>query len=125
MTNMASLNSQGASSSQLGWESFLADFESQISENERLFPSEAQGDNNMNSLNEMKVQPFVPPENLGPLPAELKARAVELLARSTELEKLMQNQLASLAEMIRNTTQATRRSPFGDSPEPRYFDSSV
>ena len=71
---------------------------------------------------------FALPDGLGPLPMALARRAEALLEATTQAEKLIEADMAAVADRLRVTAGATRPTALvgvDERPAPRYFDRSV
>lgn len=104
------------------WAQVLDEFERRIVETEAALDAD-------DILNDALTKPFTPPENLGPLPVELRERAIDIVRRQAET----QQRIGVTVEAVRNQVAKTTRQ-LGDSrkaallsegPTPRYFDSKI
>jgi hypothetical protein len=70
----------------------------------------------------LAIEPFAPPEGLGPLPAEYEAWAAAVLARNNALEASL---VSESSKVVAAMADARRRRTPGVPARPAYFDQSV
>ncbi len=74
----------------------------------------------------LAIDPFVPPAEIEPLPAELYDRAVDALRRQSEVEQRIETLKQAIVQEIGNTARAKRNaSPFTESRTPSFVDSKA
>ena len=106
--------SAGAMSGALqpGWVAVLDAMERRLMVAERYLAGEA-----------VHVEHFVLPDDLGPLPVELRPRARALLAATADAEERLAVEMESIALRIRKTAVVGRNA--AGRPAPSYFDRSA
>ena len=105
--------------SRLSWENVLADLESRVQLAEQALDDGAQFDTSL-------LQPWTPPDGLGPLPERLRERAVSVLAQQADIEQRLATAMGQLGREIANLNNgANKISAYGETVIPKYFDSAV
>lgn len=102
----------------MSWSAFLDELEVRVRVTELALDKGVELDPEL-------VLPFEPPTGLGPLPEQLKDRAIDVLRKNVEVEQRINEALDSIRRELASSTRAAStagRSPFGDSAIPQYFD---
>lgn len=104
------------------WEHVLTDLASRVALAEQALDEGR-------DLDPALLQPWTPPEGLGPLPESLRERAIAVLAQQAEVEQRMgvaMDQLSrELSKASASSGSARKISAYGETVIPKYFDSAV
>jgi hypothetical protein len=105
--------------STLTWEAVLTDLETRVDLAEQALDEGAEFQSSL-------LQPWTPPEGLGPLPAHLRERAITIIAMQAEVEQRINTAMDQLGREIGQVTVSTRKvSAYGETVVPKYFDNAV
>lgn len=101
------------------WESVLADLSSRIDLAEQCL--EDGGD-----LDTALLEPWTPPNDLGPLPSRLREQAVAINARQVQVQARLQTAQGTISSELARSTHASRNaSMYAEKDVPAFFDSAV
>lgn len=105
--------------STLAWEAVLTDLATRVELAEHALDEGLE-------LDPLLLQPWTPPEGLGPLPQRLRDRAVGVLAQQADIEQRINSLMEQLGRDIAKSTASNRKvSSYGDREVPKFFDSAV
>lgn len=103
------------------WEELLTDFEEKLDSIEAAL-------RDGNDLDESLFEPFVPPQDMPPLPKLYMERVVAILQRNKEVTDALAVRKAEVGSELKASAQLASvksKSPFSDTPIPKYFNEAV
>jgi transposase len=104
------------------WEHVLADLSSRVVLAEQALDEGS-------DLDAALLQPWTPPEGLGPLPDHLRERAIAVLAQQAEIEQRIGHAMDQLSRELSKVSASTasnnKISAYGETVIPKYFDNAV
>jgi hypothetical protein len=103
----------------LTWETVLTDLATRVDLAEQALGEGLELDSTL-------LQPWTPPEGLGPLPDHLRERAIAVIAMQAEIEQRINNAKDQLGREIAKLNNGSRTiSAYGETVIPKYFDNAV
>ena len=101
------------------WESVLTDLEARVELAEQALDAGA-------DLETSLLQPWTPPQGLGPLPMHLRERAIGVIALQADVEQRIETVKGQISREIQNLHAGNVKiSAYGETVIPKYFDSAV
>lgn len=101
------------------WESVLTDLEARIELAEQALDAGSE-------LEASLLQPWTPPQGLGPLPMKLRQRAIGVIAQQADVERRIETAKGQISREIQSLNAgANKISAYGETVIPKYFDSAV